>query len=69
MLCILQALESSSTWIIEFQGEEKAAWLRGLVQATYQASVYLLNLNEFFFSGLAICNRHVWLMLKILVLL
>ncbi|KAJ0228735.1 Vacuolar protein sorting-associated protein 13 [Hirschfeldia incana] len=33
-----KALESSSTWIIEFQGEEKAEWLRGLVQATYQAS-------------------------------
>ena len=41
ILCILQALESSSTWIIEFQGEKKAAWLRGLVQAIYQASVYL----------------------------
>jgi len=52
ILCILQALESSSTWIIEFQGEEKAAWLRGLVQATYQASVYLHNLFDFFFSGL-----------------
>uniref|UniRef100_A0A1J3IH98 Putative vacuolar protein sorting-associated protein 13A n=1 Tax=Noccaea caerulescens TaxID=107243 RepID=A0A1J3IH98_NOCCA len=36
-----KALESSSTWIIEFQGEEKAAWLRGLVQATYQASAPL----------------------------
>ncbi|CAH2036004.1 unnamed protein product [Thlaspi arvense] len=36
-----KALESSSTWIIEFQGEEKAAWMRGLVQATYQASAPL----------------------------
>ncbi|XP_010524589.1 PREDICTED: uncharacterized protein LOC104802610 [Tarenaya hassleriana] len=37
-----KALESSSTWIIEFQGEEeKTAWLRGLIQATYQASAPL----------------------------
>ncbi|CAN8243432.1 unnamed protein product, partial [Cochlearia groenlandica] len=36
-----KALESSSTWIIEFQEEEKPAWLRGLVQATYRASAPL----------------------------
>ncbi|GKV06822.1 hypothetical protein SLEP1_g18658 [Rubroshorea leprosula] len=33
-----KALESSGTWVIEFREEEKTAWLRGLVQATYQAS-------------------------------
>ncbi|GMI70230.1 hypothetical protein like AT1G48090 [Hibiscus trionum] len=34
-----KALESSSTWVIEFRGEEeKITWLRGLIQATYQAS-------------------------------
>ncbi|KAI6692875.1 hypothetical protein NL676_020585, partial [Syzygium grande] len=34
-----KALESSSTWILELQDEEhKAAWLKGLIQATYQAS-------------------------------
>ncbi|XVE82332.1 hypothetical protein DITRI_Ditri15bG0139900 [Diplodiscus trichospermus] len=34
-----KALESSSTWVIEFRGEEdKMTWLRGLIQATYQAS-------------------------------
>ncbi|PPS16895.1 hypothetical protein GOBAR_AA03703 [Gossypium barbadense] len=34
-----KALESSGTWVIEFQGEEeKVTWLRGLIQATYQAS-------------------------------
>ncbi|OMO58554.1 Vacuolar protein sorting-associated protein 13 [Corchorus olitorius] len=34
-----KALESSGTWVIEFQGEEeKVIWLRGLIQATYQAS-------------------------------
>ncbi|XP_017974971.1 PREDICTED: uncharacterized protein LOC18603726 [Theobroma cacao] len=34
-----KALESSSTWVIEFRGEEeKVTWLRGLIQATYQAS-------------------------------
>ncbi|WVZ12338.1 hypothetical protein V8G54_016868 [Vigna mungo] len=36
---IQKALESSSTWILDFQNEdEKANWFRGLVQATYQAS-------------------------------
>ncbi|XP_047337153.1 uncharacterized protein LOC124940662 [Impatiens glandulifera] len=35
-----KALESFSTLVIEFQNqEEKASWLRGLMQATYQASV------------------------------
>ncbi|XP_050374958.1 uncharacterized protein LOC126792594 [Argentina anserina] len=34
-----KALESSSSLIIEFRGEEeKVVWLKGLVQATYQAS-------------------------------
>ncbi|XP_022721975.1 uncharacterized protein LOC111279261 isoform X3 [Durio zibethinus] len=34
-----KALESSGTWVIEFRGEEeKITWLRGLIQATYQAS-------------------------------
>ncbi|GAV71650.1 DUF946 domain-containing protein/DUF1162 domain-containing protein/Chorein_N domain-containing protein [Cephalotus follicularis] len=34
-----KALESSSTWVIEFQNEdEKAIWFKGLIQATYQAS-------------------------------
>ncbi|KAJ6902719.1 hypothetical protein NC651_020256 [Populus alba x Populus x berolinensis] len=33
------ALESSSTWILEFQDdEEKTCWLKGLIQATYLAS-------------------------------
>ncbi|KAK4265962.1 hypothetical protein QN277_026944 [Acacia crassicarpa] len=36
---ILKALESSSTWILDFRDEEeKATWFKGLVQATYQAS-------------------------------
>ncbi|KAJ6689863.1 hypothetical protein OIU85_006185 [Salix viminalis] len=36
---IQQALESSSTWILEFQNdEEKTCWLKGLIQATYLAS-------------------------------
>ncbi|CAK7326271.1 unnamed protein product [Dovyalis caffra] len=36
---IQQALESSSTWVLEFRDdEEKACWLKGLIQATYQAS-------------------------------
>ncbi|KAJ7955294.1 calcium-dependent lipid-binding family protein [Quillaja saponaria] len=36
---VLKALESSSSWIIEFRDEEeKAIWLKGLMQATYQAS-------------------------------
>lgn len=36
---IQKALESSSTWVIEFRDEEeKTTWLKGLVQATYQAS-------------------------------
>ncbi|KAH8501006.1 hypothetical protein H0E87_016007 [Populus deltoides] len=36
---IQQALESSSTWILEFQDdEEKTCWLKGLIQATYLAS-------------------------------
>jgi hypothetical protein len=35
-----QALESSSTWVVEFHDEEeKVTWLKGLIQATYQASV------------------------------
>ncbi|KAK8704101.1 hypothetical protein V6N13_047734 [Hibiscus sabdariffa] len=43
-----KALESSGTWVIEFRGEEeKVTWLRGLIQATYQASappsVYVLG--------------------------
>ncbi|XWS14258.1 hypothetical protein CRYUN_Cryun36dG0107400 [Craigia yunnanensis] len=34
-----KALESSGTCVIEFRGEEeKITWLRGLIQATYQAS-------------------------------
>ncbi|GAB2300237.1 hypothetical protein Dimus_034275 [Dionaea muscipula] len=34
-----KALESSSTLIIEFQNQDdKSAWLKGLIQATYQAS-------------------------------
>ncbi|KAE8735933.1 Calcium-dependent lipid-binding family protein isoform 3 [Hibiscus syriacus] len=34
-----KVLESSGTWVIEFRGEEeKVTWLRGLTQATYQAS-------------------------------
>ncbi|XP_027330645.1 uncharacterized protein LOC113846496 isoform X2 [Abrus precatorius] len=36
---VQKALESSNTWILDFQGEEeKASWFKGLVQATYQAS-------------------------------
>ncbi|KAF6156504.1 hypothetical protein GIB67_011305 [Kingdonia uniflora] len=36
---IQKALESSSTLIIEFRDdEEKATWLKGLIQATYRAS-------------------------------
>ncbi|KAK7264763.1 hypothetical protein RJT34_32373 [Clitoria ternatea] len=35
---IQKALESSSTWILDFREEEKASWLKGLIQATYQAS-------------------------------
>ncbi|KAK7388051.1 hypothetical protein VNO78_22854 [Psophocarpus tetragonolobus] len=36
---ISKALECSSTWILDFrEEEEKASWLKGLVQATYQAS-------------------------------
>ncbi|KAE9602547.1 putative vacuolar protein sorting-associated protein [Lupinus albus] len=36
---IQKALESSSTWILDFrEEEEKASWFKGLVQATYQAS-------------------------------
>ncbi|KAK7363427.1 hypothetical protein VNO77_05570 [Canavalia gladiata] len=38
---IQKALESSSTWILDFQEEEKASWFKGLVQATYQASIPL----------------------------
>ncbi|XP_020230234.1 uncharacterized protein LOC109811015 [Cajanus cajan] len=37
---IQKALESSSTWILDFrEEEEKASWFKGLVQATYQASI------------------------------
>jgi hypothetical protein len=37
---LFQALESSSTLVVEFRDEEeKATWLKGLIQATYQASV------------------------------
>ncbi|XP_048235070.1 uncharacterized protein LOC8261314 isoform X2 [Ricinus communis] len=37
---IQQALESSSTWILEFHNEEeKIIWFKGLIQSTYQASV------------------------------
>ncbi|XP_059444630.1 uncharacterized protein LOC132176414 [Corylus avellana] len=36
---IQKALESSSTWVVEFHDEEeKVTWLKGLIQATYQAS-------------------------------
>nr|DAD29104.1 TPA_asm: hypothetical protein HUJ06_030572 [Nelumbo nucifera] len=36
---IQKAIESSNTMIIEFQDdEEKGAWLKGLIQATYRAS-------------------------------
>ncbi|XP_061360270.1 uncharacterized protein LOC133304277 isoform X2 [Gastrolobium bilobum] len=35
---IQKALESSSTWILDFREEEKASWSKGLIQATYQAS-------------------------------
>ncbi|KAK4798434.1 hypothetical protein SAY86_030760 [Trapa natans] len=36
---IQKALETSSTWVLGFQDEdEKNAWWKGLVQATYQAS-------------------------------
>ncbi|KAF7837665.1 putative vacuolar protein sorting-associated protein [Senna tora] len=36
---IQKALESSSTWILDFRDEEeKAIWFKGLVQATYEAS-------------------------------
>ncbi|KAK1391163.1 hypothetical protein POM88_019341 [Heracleum sosnowskyi] len=34
-----KALESFSTLIIKFRDEEKASWLRGLICATYRASV------------------------------
>ncbi|XP_019418850.1 PREDICTED: uncharacterized protein LOC109329610 isoform X2 [Lupinus angustifolius] len=38
-LDIQKSLESSSTWILDFREEdEKASWLKGLIQATYQAS-------------------------------
>lgn len=37
---IQKALESSSTWILDFrEEEEKGAWFKGLIQATYQASI------------------------------
>ncbi|KAG2726780.1 hypothetical protein I3760_01G128300 [Carya illinoinensis] len=36
---IQKALESSSTWVVLFSNEEeKVIWLKGLIQATYQAS-------------------------------
>ncbi|KAI4370200.1 hypothetical protein MLD38_018571 [Melastoma candidum] len=35
-----RALETSSTWVLELQNEEdRALWLKGLIQATYLASV------------------------------
>jgi len=38
----MQALELTSTLVIEFRNEiEKAMWMKALVQATYQASVCL----------------------------
>lgn len=40
LIYLFQALESSSSLILEFRGEEeKVVWLKGLIQATYQASV------------------------------
>lgn len=39
---IQKALESSSTWVLQFRDEEgKVTWLKGLIQATYQASAPL----------------------------
>ncbi|KEH32375.1 calcium-dependent lipid-binding-like protein [Medicago truncatula] len=39
---IQKALESSSTWILDFrEEEEKGCWFKGLIQATYQASTPL----------------------------
>ncbi|KAM7259519.1 hypothetical protein ACFE04_015260 [Oxalis oulophora] len=36
---IQKALESSTTWVIQFPNEDdKATWFKGLIQATYQAS-------------------------------
>ncbi|KAI4335042.1 hypothetical protein L6164_013726 [Bauhinia variegata] len=36
---IQKAVESSSTWVLDFQdGKEKAVWFKRLIQATYQAS-------------------------------
>lgn len=41
----VQALESFSTLIIKFRDEEeKATWSRGLIQATYRASVRCYDL-------------------------
>lgn len=47
LIYLFQALESSSSLIIEFRGEEeKVVWLKGLIQATYQASVwYKISVN------------------------
>lgn len=48
---LYQALESSSTWIIAFRDEEeKATWLKELIIATYQASVWhkILLFSSFF---------------------
>lgn len=40
-----KALESFSTLVIEFRdAEEKGTWLRGLMQATYRASVQYKSL-------------------------
>ncbi|XP_028786889.1 uncharacterized protein LOC114742843 [Neltuma alba] len=35
---VQKALESSSTWILDFREEEKVIWFKGLIKATYQAS-------------------------------
>lgn len=51
-----QALESSSTWVVEFcDEEEKVTWLKGLIQATYQASVCS---KIFFFFFITVCIIH-----------
>ncbi|KAM7278379.1 hypothetical protein ACFE04_005513 [Oxalis oulophora] len=38
---IQKALESSTTWLIQFPNEDdKSTWFKGLIQATYQASAH-----------------------------
>ena len=46
----MQALESTNSLIIEFKNEDdKYIWLKGLVKATYQASVRIFFFIEYIF--------------------